>query len=323
MRRGRENAKAIADDLLGAELAAKALAKEVDQNTAQQINQMTDAQKAAFGTFYNKAKGKHPLDFAADRLSDNLTRDHQVGANEKFEAALIAMPVSGGDHATANKLNEVARTQGAGFDAARIAQNVHAAMDQWGTDEQRIYDSLRSMTALQGAVVRKMYRAIFDSDLDSDLESEMGGEELDQAMAELEGKQAKADAIALHDAMAGLGTDEATIMRTLRNKSEAEREAIRAEYLRMYGVSLDADLKGDLSDGNEIAQANALLAGDNELADAIEFDEAMRGGIISTGTDEKRIEEVQNRVRTEVLAMAKGQNWTSQEMEAEVAAAWR
>lgn len=318
VRRGRENAKAIADDLLGAELAAKALAKEVDQNTAQQINQMTDAQKAAFGTFYNKAKGKHPLDFAADRLSDNLTRDHQAGANEKFEAALIAMPVSGGDHATANKLNDVARTQGAGFDAARIAQNVHAAMDQWGTDEQRIYDSLRSMTALQGAVVRKMYRAIFDSDLDSDLESEMGGEELDQAMAELEGKQAKADAIALHDAMAGLGTDEATIMRTLRNKSEAEREAIRAEYLRMYGVSLDADLKDDLSDGNEIAQANALLAGDNELADAIEFDEAMRGGIISTGTDEKRIEEVQNRVRTEVLAMAKGQNWTSEEMEAEV-----
>ncbi|SNR51306.1 hypothetical protein EYF88_10905 [Paracoccus sediminis] len=318
VRRGRENAKAIADDILGAELAAKALAKDVDQNTAQQINQMTDAQKAAFGTFYNKAKGKHPLDFAADRLSDNLTRDHQAGATQRFEAALIATPVSGGDHATANKLNDVARSQGAGFDAARIAQNVHAAMDQWGTDEQRIFDSLRSMTVLQGAVVRKMYRAIFDSDLDSDLESEMSGEELDQAMAELEGKQAKADAIALHDAMAGLGTDEATIMRTLRNKSEAEREAIRAEYLRLYGVTLDADLKDDLSDGNEIDQANALLAGDNELADAIEFDEAMRGGIISTGTDEKRIEEVQNRVRTEVLAMAKGQNWTSDEMEAEV-----
>ncbi|WP_374298308.1 hypothetical protein [Paracoccus sp. (in: a-proteobacteria)] len=318
VRRGRENAKAIADDILGAELAAKALAKEVDQNTARQINQMTDAQKAAFGTFYNKAKGKHPLDFAADRLADNLTRDHQAGANERFETALIATPVSGGDHATANKLNDVARSQGAGFDAARIAQNVHAAMDQWGTDEQRIFDSLRSMTVLQGAVVRKMYRAIFDSDLDSDLESEMSGEELDQAMAELEGKQAKADAIALHDAMAGLGTDEATIMRTLRNKSEAEREAIRAEYLRMYGVTLDADLKDDLADGNEIDQANALLSGDNELADAIEFDEAMRGGIISTGTDEKRIEEVQNRVRSEVLAMAKGQNWTSEEMEAEV-----
>lgn len=318
VRRGRENAKAIAGDILGAELAAKALAKEVDQNTAQQIDQMTEAQKVAFGTFYNKTKGKHPLDFAADRLSDNLTRDHQAGANEKFEAALIAMPVSGGDHATANKLNDVARSQSAGFDAARIAQNVHAAMDQWGTDEQRIFDSLRSMTVLQGAVVRKMYRAIYDSDLDSDLESEMSGEELDQAMAELEGKQAKADAIALHDAMAGLGTDEATIMRTLRNKSEAEREAIRAEYLRMYGVTLDADLKDDLYDGNEIDQAKALLEGDNELADAIEFDEAMRGGIISTGTDEKRIEEVQNRVRTEVLAMARGRNWTSEEMEAEV-----
>ncbi len=318
VRRGRENAKAITDDILGAELAAKALAKEVDHNTAQQINQMTEAQKVAFGTFYNKAKGKHPLDFAADRLGDNLTRDHQAGANEKFEAALIATPVSGGDHALANKLNDVARSQGPGFDAARIAQNVHAAMDQWGTDEQRIFDNLRSLTVLQGAVVRKMYRAIFDSDLDSDIESEMSGEELDQAMAELEGKQAKADAIALHDAMAGIGTDEATIMRTLRNKSEAERESIRAEYLRMYGVTLDADLKDDLSEGNEIAQANALLTGDNELADAIEFDEAMRGGIVSTGTDEKRIEEVQNRVRTEVLAMAKGQNWTSDEMEAEV-----
>ena len=92
--------------------------------------------------------------------------------------------------------------------------------------------------------------------------------------------------MALHDAIAGIGTDEKAIMETLRNKSPAEVEAIRAEYLSAYGESLDAALAGDLDEGNEIDQANALLAGDNDKADAIALDDAMRGGFLGLGTSE-------------------------------------
>ena len=107
-------------------------------------------------------------------------------------------------------------------------------------------------------------------------------------------------------------------MSLLRNKTPAEVEAIRAEYLSMYGETLQAALEGDLEEGNEIDQANALMSGDTATADAIALDDAMRGGITGWGTGEAEIEAVYTRVRSEVLALAEAQNWTSAQMEAEV-----
>ena len=82
----------------------------------------------------------------------------------------MATPVGEGDFDTVEKLNQVARAGGGGFDAAHIAQELHAAMDQIGTDEARIYASLRGLSRLRGAVVRKQYYAMFGSDLDSDFD---------------------------------------------------------------------------------------------------------------------------------------------------------
>nr|WP_268968568.1 annexin [Palleronia pontilimi] len=228
------------------------------------------------------------------------------------------MPVSGGDYATANKLEAVARAQTGSFSAATIAQQLRAAMDQIGTDEAQIYRALNGLTALQGAVVRKMYRARYDRDLDYDLRDELSGDEQARAMAQIEGRQAEGDAIALHDAVAGLGTDEAAIMELLRNKTPAEVAAIRAAYLQRYGESLDDALRDDLAEGNEQDQAEALLRGDVATADAIALDEAMRGGLTGWGTSEEEIERVYTRTRSEVLAMAQRENWTAEEMEAEV-----
>ncbi|MBK4216482.1 hypothetical protein JJJ17_11145 [Paracoccus caeni] len=318
VRRGTENRDAIATDMDAVQLAFDMVRDGVDLNAEMQSDRLTDAQKEAITAYFRMPRGTHPLDFAETRLRRNLTRDHQPGANAIFERELIATPVGAGDHGTANKLNDVARAQSGSFNAASIAQNVHAAMDQVGTDERRIFDNLRGLTALQGAVVRKMYMAMFHRSLDADLEDEMSGDELEQAQAQIEGQQSRADAIALHDAMSGPGTDEAAIMRLLRNKTPAEAEAIRAEYLRMYGRTLDADLKDDLSEGNEIDQAQALISGDTATADAIALDEAMRGGFLGLGTSEEDITEVQSRVRSEVLARARAENWTPQQMEAEV-----
>ena len=68
---------------------------------------------------------------------------------------VVATAVGEGDFDTVEKLNQVARAGGGGFDAAHIAQELHAAMDQIGTDEGRIYASLRGLSRLRGAVVRK------------------------------------------------------------------------------------------------------------------------------------------------------------------------
>ena len=206
----------------------------------------------------------------------------------------------------------------AGFDAARIAQDAHAAMDQIGTDEAAVYRSLQGLNTIQAAAVRKCYRGRFGSDLDSDLREEMEGEELERAQLQLEGRAATADAVALHDAVAGLGTDEAAIRDLLRSKSQEEIETIRAEFQARYGESLEDALHGDLDEGNERDQADALLRGDTATADAIAIDDAMRGGFLGLGTSEEEITATYQRIRDEVRVQADREGWNSAQLEAEV-----
>ena len=130
---------------------------------------LSAAERAVLEQYFAQPEGTHPLDFAARRLRTNTAMEHLESARETFEAELIAMPVSGGDYETVEKLNRVAQSQGGAFDAARIAQDLRGAMDQIGTDEALIFSSLRGLTPLRGAVVRKFYRARYDRDLDFDL----------------------------------------------------------------------------------------------------------------------------------------------------------
>ena len=64
-------------------------------------------------------------------------------------------------------LYEIAQTMGdSGFSGDKVAIEVHAAMDQWGTDEGRIFRNLKGLTAFKGMVVRKYYAAHGWGDLD-------------------------------------------------------------------------------------------------------------------------------------------------------------
>lgn len=313
VRRTRENRDSVAKDLLLIEAAKKKLAEGVKEDAILADKNLTDDQRAIIKQAF---RGGNPLEIAAERLKQTITTSHLAAARGIFEKELIAVSPT---RDNAEKLNEIVHAMGdTGFDGAKIAQECHAAMDQWGTDEGRIFRNLKGLTGFKGMVVRKYYTAMGFGNLDSDLDSELSGDEYRRAQAQIDGKQAAADAIGLHDAIAGLGTDEKAIMELLRNKTPEEVEAIRAEYQSRYGETLDTALKDDLDEGNEIDQATALMSGDTATADAIALDDAMRGGIVSSGTDEAEIEKVQTRVRDEVLARAKAENWTSQQMEAEV-----
>ncbi|MCX7289003.1 MAG: annexin, partial [Rhodobacterales bacterium] len=129
---------------------------------------------------------------------------------------------------------------------------------------------------------------------------------------------------ALYEAMDGPGTDEDTIMKMLRGKSDEERALIKAEYRRRYGVDLDADLKDEMSD-HDLDRSEALLEGDTAKADAIAIDQAMHGGLFGLGTDEGQIEGVYADIRNDVAGKqiegedGKMRPLTAEEMEAEVA----
>jgi hypothetical protein len=110
---------------------------------------------------------------------------------------------------------------------AAVAE-LHAAMDQWGTDEAAIMNALRGRSAEDREQIVRLYREQYGVDLNADLRSEMEGHDLDRAEALVEGDTARADAIELQQAMSGVGTDEAALEGVYsRIRDEVHRQAER------------------------------------------------------------------------------------------------
>ena len=58
---------------------------------------------------------------------------------------------------------------------------------------------------------------------------------------------AQADAEALRNAMKGFGTDESTLIKICANRTNAQRQQLKAAYKSLYGRDLIADLKSELN----------------------------------------------------------------------------
>ena len=99
-----------------------------------------------------------------------------------------------------------------------------------------------------------------------------------------------ADAVDLHKAMRGLGTDEEAIFKVLTNKSPEQMKSLRKAYKTLYGESLSSALKGDLSH-SELDRAMSLLRGDTIGAAAHSLFGAMHdvNSMTGLGTDEDAI----------------------------------
>lgn len=315
VRRTRQTRDGIVQDLMAASQVQKMIAEGSTKEQLLATEGLTAEQKAIIEAHFASGGKATPLDLAAVALRVRMASTYKSRVMPTFESELIAKPASDW-----KKIDKIVRAVTPGFDADKIATEVHAAMDQWGTDEARIYRNLHNLNVLQASLVRKIYAAKGWGNLDADLESELSGDELERAQLQMQGKQGTADAVALHDAVTGLGTDEDAIWELLRGRSLEEIEVIKAEYKKKYGVELKDRLKEDLDEGNEQDRANALLTGDTATADAIALDEAMRGGFLGTGwgTKEEDIEKTYNTVRDEVKALAQREGWNTAQMEAEI-----
>ena len=230
-----------------------------------------------------------------------------------FEAELLAQQ---GDNIY--KSAEVARLARPSFSALKIAEDIHAQLDNFDSDEAVMLKALEGLSAFEGALVRRVYQTRFGVDMDWAMAQAFDSDEFDQATLRLQGKGAAADAAALDDAFGIINTDEKAIMDLLRGRSVEEIEEISKEYERRYGKPLNKALLDNLDEGNEQNQAKALVEGDTAVADSIALDEAMRGGLTGWGTEEEEIEATYKRVHDEVHALAQREGWNSEQMKAEV-----
>lgn len=287
---------------------------EAEMKAIGALGGLSEAQKAIVAAYFTAPPPRDPLSAVSAGMRVRITEVHRPRLTEQLEQMLYALPkdrwLDVAIVAEADGDNNVSiLTRGRQF---------YAAVDQWGTDESKLYESLTGLTRLQRHALDLWYQAVHGSTIDEELEDELEDAELDRAQALMRGDEIAADAAAIRDAIEGPGTDEAEIYRALRNKSAEDRARLEAIYLERYHVTLAADIDSDM-DGEEQKRAEALRQGDVARADAIGL-QAAQSGKWYGGADTDEIQAIYAQNRKEVEDQARAQGWTGDELKRQVLA---
>lgn len=177
------------------------------------------------------------------------------------------------------------------------SQALRAAMKGMGTDEQEIIDILTTRTNSQRQEIKEKYEAEFDRDLIDDLKSELGGE-LEDVVVALMTPSVNYLCNQLHHAMAGMGTDEETLVEILCTKSNEEMSEIVTVYETMYDRPLAEQMCGETS-GHFRRLLTLIVTGVRDAKGTVDQEKAKEqaselyaAGEAKLGTDE----EVFNRI---------------------------
>ena len=122
------------------------------------------------------------------------------------------------------------------------------------------------------------------------------------------------DVEALRKAMEGFGTDEATLIKVVANRTNRQRQQIKAQYKATYGRDLVEDLKKETH--GKLEDAFVAL-----FTDPIEYDaDALRGAMKGAGTNEDTLIEIIASRSPQQMAAVKAcyQKKYSRDLEADV-----
>jgi annexin A7/11 len=119
-------------------------------------------------------------------------------------------------------------------------------MKGFGTDEKTLIRVLATKDPLQIETLKTAYFRAFNRSLENDVISETGGWFEKGLVALIQGPLLH-DCHQLHNAMSGPGTKEKVLNDVLLSRSNADLQAIKGKYQKVFGRSLENDVKGDLS----------------------------------------------------------------------------
>ncbi|KAK4234639.1 annexin-like protein [Achaetomium macrosporum] len=126
------------------------------------------------------------------------------------------------------------------------ARALRSAMRGFGTDEKALIRILATKDPLQIATIRDAYMRLHRRDLVQDIKSETSGW-FEAGLVALARGPLLNDVYLLREAMSGAGTKEKALNDVLLGRSNADMNAIKSEYQRVFHRRLEDDVRGDLS----------------------------------------------------------------------------
>lgn len=157
-----------------------------------------------------------------------------------FQRLMTALSVGGRDESMKTDLAS------AQADAALLKK---AGVDKWGTDESTFHRILVTRNFDQLRLIAKEYEKLAGNSLEKDIKKEFSGDIEDGLLTVLRTAidRPESFAIRLHKSMAGLGTNDNSLIRLVVTRSEIDMEDIKEAFLRKYGKTLKSFVKGDTS----------------------------------------------------------------------------
>lgn len=140
---------------------------------------------------------------------------------------------------------------------------LYKAMKGFGTNEAVLIATLSKVDPIQANAIREQYNARYHEDLIKRLKSETSGY-FEEALVAIAQGPLITDCWTLKDAMKGMGTKESMLNDVLMGRSNADINAIKAEYQKIHHTSLEADLRSDLSAATETMFLMVAAARRNE-----------------------------------------------------------
>ncbi|XP_068684026.1 uncharacterized protein [Montipora foliosa] len=169
----------------------------------------------------------------------SLSVDSEMTKSQQIEKDLVDAMSDPEFHGTLKPANN--------FDPGKDAEALRKAMEGSGSDKDTIVAILGARTNKQRQEIASSYQQKYSKNLTEDLKSELSGK-FEDVMVTLMMVPQSYDAVSLHDAMSGFGTDEQVLIEILSSRSYEEIQMIRTVYTEIYsGKEVVKKIKEDTS----------------------------------------------------------------------------
>ncbi|XP_067031918.1 ribosome-binding protein 1-like isoform X7 [Acropora muricata] len=155
----------------------------------------------------------------------SMSVDTEMTQSQQIEKDLVDAMTDPEFHGTLKPANNI--------DPAKDAEALRKALQGSGSDKDAVVAILGRRTNKQRQDIAASYQEKYSKNLADDLKYEFSGK-IEEAIVSLMMLPECYDAVSLHDAMSGFGTDEQVLIEILSSRSYEEIQKIRTAYSEVY-----------------------------------------------------------------------------------------